>query len=55
VSDRGGPLDVPFPGLTLPPPAGARGRGLWLASELSDVLQVWSDDGSTVIRVHLYP
>jgi anti-sigma regulatory factor (Ser/Thr protein kinase) len=53
VSDRGGSLDVPFPGLALPPPEGARGRGLWLASELCDVLQVWSDDGSTVIRVQL--
>ncbi len=53
VSDGGGPLDVPFPGLALPPPEGARGRGLWLASELCDVLQVWSERGATVIRVHM--
>jgi len=46
-----GRLRVPFPGLVAPPPTGARGRGLWLASELSDVLQVWSDAGGTVIRV----
>ena len=26
--------------------------GLWLASELTDVLQVWSDDTGTVIRAH---
>lgn len=53
VSDGGGSLDLPFPGLALPPSDGTRGRGLWLASELCDVLQVWSDDGGTSIRVHL--
>jgi anti-sigma regulatory factor (Ser/Thr protein kinase) len=48
----GGHMDVPFPGLTLPPPEGERGRGLWLASELCDVLQVWSEAGEgTIIRV----
>ncbi|GEL26433.1 anti-sigma regulatory factor [Pseudonocardia sulfidoxydans NBRC 16205] len=47
----GGRMQVPFPGLVAPPPSGARGRGLWLASELSDVLQVWSDGSGTVIRV----
>lgn len=47
----GGSMQVPFPGLVAPPPSGARGRGLWLASELSDVLQVWSDGSGTVIRV----
>lgn len=50
VADRGR-MDVPFPGLTAPPPQGDRGRGLWLASELSDVLQVWSDDTGTVVRI----
>lgn len=47
----GGRMDVAFPGLVLPPPAGVRGRGLWLASELTDVLQVWTDGSGTVIRV----
>lgn len=46
-----GRMQVPFPGMVAPPPSGARGRGLWLASELSDVLQVWSDASGTVIRV----
>lgn len=46
-------MDVPFPGLALPPVEGARGRGLWLVSELCDVLQVWSDDGGTVIRARV--
>lgn len=49
VSDRGR-MDVPFPGLVHPSVTGARGRGLWLASELTDVLQVWSDSTGTVIR-----
>ncbi|MCO1655230.1 ATP-binding protein [Pseudonocardia humida] len=46
----GGHVHMPFPGLTLPPPEGERGRGLWLASELCDVLQVWSEpgDGTTM-------
>jgi anti-sigma regulatory factor (Ser/Thr protein kinase) len=50
----GGHMDVPFPGLTLPPPEGERGRGLWLAAELCDVLQVWSEPGAgTTIRVSM--
>lgn len=50
VTDHGR-MDLPFPGMELPPPEGARGRGLWLASELSDVLQVWADNQGTVIRL----
>jgi anti-sigma regulatory factor (Ser/Thr protein kinase) len=52
VADAGR-LTLPFPGMTMPPPEGARGRGLWLASELSDSLEVWSESGSTVIRVQM--
>ena len=50
-----------FPGLAAPPAAGARGRGLWLVSELADVLQVWTaeDDPDTVqgtvVRVTMTP
>jgi anti-sigma regulatory factor (Ser/Thr protein kinase) len=46
-----GRMAVPFPGMVAPPPSGERGRGLWLASELSDVLQVWSDAAGTVVRL----
>ena len=46
-----GSMDVPFPGMVPPPPSGKRGRGLWLASELTDVLQVWSDDSGTTVRL----
>lgn len=53
IADTGGPMNVPFPGIALPPPGGARGRGMWLASELCDVLEVWSDSDATVIRMHV--
>lgn len=46
----GGRLTDPFPGMVRPHPGSPRGRGLWLASELSDVMEVWTD-GDTVIRV----
>jgi len=52
VADHGR-MSVPFPGMTIPPPDGARGRGLWLASELADTLEVWSEPGNTVIRVQM--
>ena len=50
VSDAGR-LPDPFPGMVLPDTSGPRGRGLWLASELSDVMEVWADDSGTVVRV----
>ena len=49
VTDRGRLTDS-FPGMVRPSTSGSRGRGLWLASELCDVMEVWNDDG-TVIRV----
>jgi anti-sigma regulatory factor (Ser/Thr protein kinase) len=52
IADRG-TADLPFPGMTAPPAVGVRGRGLWLASELCDVLQVWSDSEGTVVRVRM--
>jgi anti-sigma regulatory factor (Ser/Thr protein kinase) len=48
-----GLCDVPFPGLSAPPLDGLRGRGLWLAGELCDVLQVWSDRAGTVVRLRM--
>jgi anti-sigma regulatory factor (Ser/Thr protein kinase) len=52
VADSG-TADLPFAGMVAPPAAGARGRGLWLASELCDVMQVWSDANGTVIRLRM--
>ena len=50
VSD-GGRLTDPFPGLVHPEPGSPRGRGLWLARELSDVMEVWADHDGTTIRL----
>jgi anti-sigma regulatory factor (Ser/Thr protein kinase) len=52
IADHGS-ADLPFPGMVAPPAAGIRGRGLWLASELCDVLQVWSDREGTVVRIRM--
>lgn len=55
------PERLAFPGLAAPSPSGERGRGLWLASELADVLQVWTADDDpgqvqgTVVRVVMNP
>ena len=49
VADRGR-LAEPFPGMVHPSTSGPRGRGLWLASELCDVMEVWAEDG-TVVRL----
>lgn len=55
------PCRLAFPGLTAPPLCGPRGRGMWLASELTDVLQAWTaedDPGQvhdTVVRVTMSP
>lgn len=60
VTDRAG-TRLPFPGMIAPPAAGTRGRGLWMASELTDVLQVWTSDDDpgcpdgTVVRVRMTP
>jgi anti-sigma regulatory factor (Ser/Thr protein kinase) len=56
VADAGR-MDVRFPGVAAPPPSGPRGRGLWLASEMCDVLQVWSGDATdgTLARLRVVP
>jgi anti-sigma regulatory factor (Ser/Thr protein kinase) len=48
-----GATDLPFAGMVAPTPTGVRGRGLWLASELCDVMQIWSDGDGTVIRLRM--
>lgn len=52
VTDSGTAMP-PFPGMVAPPATGPRGRGLWLASELCDVMQVWSDPTHTVVRLRM--
>lgn len=50
-----GITNLMFPGMVAPATDGLRGRGLWLASELCDVLQVWSDGAGTVVRLGMEP
>ena len=50
VHDRGSLAD-PLPGLQAPHPSHPKGRGLWIARQLCDMLHIWSDaDGTHVLR-----
>jgi len=46
-----GRLPAPLVGLRAPHPASPRGRGLWIARQLCDVLHVWSDLRGTHVRL----
>lgn len=50
VRDRGALAD-PLPGLLAPHPSDPRGRGLWIARQLCDLLHVWTDEGGTHVRI----
>lgn len=52
VSDRGLFQD-PLAGRRTPDPQRPGGRGLWLAHQLSDLVQLRSDADGTVVRVHM--
>jgi hypothetical protein len=51
----GGRLADPLPGLRAPHPAQLRGRGLWIARQLCDVLHLWSDPDGTHVRIRALP
>jgi anti-sigma regulatory factor (Ser/Thr protein kinase) len=52
LADTGGGLREPFAGY-LPPAPGARsGRGLWLAHQLCDIVEVSGRPEGTVVRLH---
>ena len=51
----GGVLDDPLPGLRAPHPSGPRGRGLWIARQLCDLLHVWADPEGTHVRIRALP
>jgi anti-sigma regulatory factor (Ser/Thr protein kinase) len=51
----GGRLADPLPGLRAPRPSDPRGRGLWIARQLCDLLHVWSDDRGTHVRIRALP
>jgi len=55
VHDTGDTLSEPLPGLRAPHPADPRGRGVWIARQLCDVLHVWADRSGTHVRMHAAP
>jgi prepilin-type processing-associated H-X9-DG protein len=53
VHDRGH-VDDPLAGRQLPDAARTDGRGLWIANQLCDLVQVRSTPDGTVVRLHVY-
>lgn len=51
VADRGRITEL-LVGRSTPPPSAENGRGLWLANQLCDLVQIRSTDDGTVIRLH---
>ena len=48
-----GTIDDPLAGRRAPPPRARRGRGLWLANQLCDLVELRSGPGGTVVRLHM--
>jgi anti-sigma regulatory factor (Ser/Thr protein kinase) len=55
VSDTGAGLLDPLAGHLPPDPFAARGRGLWLARQFSDLVELHSDPAGTTVRLHVIP
>jgi anti-sigma regulatory factor (Ser/Thr protein kinase) len=51
----GGILADPLPGLQAPHPYEPRGRGVWIARQLCDLLHVWADAHGTHVRMRAMP
>lgn len=52
VVNAGGPIADPFAGHFPPDPLGARGRGLWLMRQLTDLVEIRSTAATTAVRLH---
>jgi anti-sigma regulatory factor (Ser/Thr protein kinase) len=52
VTDRGHITD-PLVGRRAPTPAQDRGRGLWIANQVCDLVQIRSSDRGTTVRLHV--
>lgn len=52
IADRGSIAD-PLAGRRPPKPEQRGGRGLWIANQLCDLVQVRSSSGGTVVRLHM--
>jgi anti-sigma regulatory factor (Ser/Thr protein kinase) len=48
-----GQFDDPLLGREVPPAAAASGRGLWLVNQVSDLVQMRSSDGGSVVRLRM--
>ncbi len=48
-----GQFDDPLLGREVPAPAAASGRGLWLINQVSDLVQMRSSDGGSVVRLRM--
>ncbi len=53
VQDEG-ELHAPLAGRVRPPPLARRGRGLWLANQLCDLVQIRSASAASVVRIHMH-
>jgi anti-sigma regulatory factor (Ser/Thr protein kinase) len=56
VSDTGDGFEPRNVWATHPPaPLGTRGRGLWIARQLTDLVEILSGPGGTTVRIELSP
>lgn len=49
-----GRLRDPMAGRVQPPPEAESGRGLWIANQLCDLVQIRSDQAGNVVRLHMH-
>jgi anti-sigma regulatory factor (Ser/Thr protein kinase) len=54
INDEGHIVD-PFAGRRSPPDAATHGRGLWMANQLCDLVQLRSTPSGTTVRMHVTP
>jgi anti-sigma regulatory factor (Ser/Thr protein kinase) len=53
VADPGGGFEQPYPGYLPPEEGSLRGYGLWIARQLSDLMEVRTREGISRIRLHM--
>jgi anti-sigma regulatory factor (Ser/Thr protein kinase) len=53
VADHGSGMDDPLAGLLAPPVTQPSGRGLWLARQLCDLVQLWTGAAGTTVRLQV--
>ncbi len=53
VADHGGGMDDPLAGLLAPPVTQPSGRGLWLARQLCDLVELRTGAAGTTVRLQV--